>query len=342
MNYKIPVAVMLCAASAGVLPSGAMAKTIIASQGKSTFTIVIPTKAPQSVQSAAKELQKDIAIATDAKVSVQKDTVKISAAVISLGNTQQAKDANLHSEKMADESFRIVTKNGNVYILGPDTPDGSWTKNNGTSNGTANGVYTFLEDYLNVRWLMPGDLGRDVPRKSTFSIEDIDRTVVPQFAGMRQLTHLADYANSSQQAAINDWASRQKTGRRAGSTNWYYMHNWVKPINRSAGLPATTDITPAIRKWREEHPDWIAMDAHGRRTEYLSKTLKFETTNQDLVRWFADQAIETFKSSERPVAFSLSPSDGRGYSQSPESKAWYEPSPDSGFDPEGDGSGVSV
>src|SRR5699024_1588744 len=155
----------------------------IVSQGKSTFSILIPVDAPISVQHAAQELQKDIELATDAELPVQKDTAKITSSFISLGSTRQAKIAGISSKNMSVESFHIMTKEGNLYINGPDThgnewpppsqevaqylsyiPDtinGDWTKNNGVSDCTANGVYTFLEDYLDVRWLMPGEIGRD-------------------------------------------------------------------------------------------------------------------------------------------------------------------------------------
>lgn len=62
----------------------------LASKGKSTFTIVIPSDAPTSVQDAATELQKDIQIATGAKLILQKDTVKAASPIISLSSTAQA------------------------------------------------------------------------------------------------------------------------------------------------------------------------------------------------------------------------------------------------------------
>lgn len=117
---------------------------------------------------------------------------------------------------MADESFRIVTQGGNFFIPGPDTPDGGWTKNNGVSTGTANGVYSFLEDELNVRWLKPGDLGRDVPAGSTLSLPKMDRTVTRRFS-WRCVTHLWDYSNASQQRSIAEWSEHQRLG---GAANY--------------------------------------------------------------------------------------------------------------------------
>src|SRR5690606_23512664 len=65
--------------------------------------------------------------------------------------------------------------------LHPEIPGPAFTPLGGFSRGTANGVYTFLEKQLDVRWLFPGDLGRDVPSKSTFTLEPLDVTETPQF-----------------------------------------------------------------------------------------------------------------------------------------------------------------
>lgn len=295
----------------------ANAQITIASQGKSTFTIVIAAKAPSSVQNAAVELQKDIQIATGARLPLQKDSVETASPIISLGNTIQARSAGISSEKLADEAFRIVTKNGNLYILGTDTPAGGWTKDGGVSNGTANGIYTFLEDYLDVRWLMPGDIGRNVPAKSTFTLDDIDRTTAPEFS-WRRISHLWDYSDVTQLRSIIQWTERQKLG---GSMSIDYDHNMWRAINDNGDFNVNT---PAVRELYAAHPEWFAMNAAGQRPFPKSYYEKLETTNPQLVEWFAQRAIKTLKASNKPRTFSLSPSDGRGWSQSPESKALYD------------------
>src|SRR5690606_7047812 len=119
---------------------------------------------------------------------LKRDNETIPAPYISIGATQQAQRAGITTTGITDEGFRIKTQNGSIYIIGPDTaadigpetdsvgwrsdnlefqprpdlPGNQLTKNGGFSHGTANGVYTFLEDYLDVRWLLPGEVGRDV------------------------------------------------------------------------------------------------------------------------------------------------------------------------------------
>jgi hypothetical protein len=325
--FKFLIALSCCAIF--LTPRPAHAQLIITDHGNSTFTIVISADAPKSVQDAAEELRKDIQISTGAQLAIVKDNAETKASFISLGNTQQAKAAGYDSAKMADESFHIVTQNANLYILGPDTPDGDWTQRGGISNGTANGVYTFLEDYLNVRWLMPGDIGRDVPVKSTFMVGKIDQTQTPKFK-YRQETQIWNYAENSQWINITQWTNLMKLG---GSVAVNMNHNWWQTIN---GDPFNeSHISPKVKALYEAHPDWFAMDASGTRPFPKDSTSKLETTNPDLVKWYAERAIEALKANKRPTTYSLSPTDGSGWSESPESTALYDPVPSKLYDAAG-------
>ena len=290
-----------------MLATDARAQLTLTSQGKSTFTIVIPEAAPLSVQMAARELQKDIKLSAGAQLDLQKDGATLSSPYISIGATKQAQAKGIGVAGLVDDGFRIITQNGNLYIIGPDTPDGKWTKDGGVSNGTANGVYTFLEDYLDVRWLMPGDIGRDVPHKSTFTIGNINRSEAPQFM-WRNMPHIARFTEGADRDTINAWANHQKLG---ASIAIDYNHNWVKTV------------PPDLYKI---HPEWFTMK-DGKRVTPSGIHYKLETTNPQLIQFFADKAITALKAADRPTTFSLSPSDGRGWSESPESLALYDPVP---------------
>jgi len=294
-----------------IVASQASAQLVIANNGKSTFSIIIPDKASPacstSLVNAANEMRLTVEMATKARLSIVRDDAKVASPFISLGATQQAKNAGITTTGVVEEGFRIITKNGNLYIMGPDTPDGEWTKEGGVSNGTANGVYTFLEDYLNVRWLMPGNLGRDVPVKSTFTIGNIDRIEKPGLVNRRMPYLVSSYfaGTPANYKPIQQWQDVQKLGF---SLNLNHRHNWIKTV------------PPELYK---DHPDWFAM-INGKRIPPRGNGYKLETTNPELIKYFAEKAIETLKSSKRPETFSLSPSDHGGWSESPESKALYD------------------
>lgn len=308
-----------------LLTSCNAAPLVIAQQGKSTFSIVVPKVAAHSVNEAALEMQRDIAESTGAKLLIIKDDEPVKGAFISLGATKQAQAAGVSAEGIAAEGFRIVTKAGNLYIIGLDTtaidlnrkagrpgrhgfnmemhpeiPGPAFTKDGGFSNGTANGVYTFLEEYLDVRWLMPGDIGRDVPQKSTFAVDNnIDRTGSSEFT-YRMISHVGsdteDFA----------WRNHMKLGY---SFRLNHEHAW-------------SEIVPAALY--EKHPEWFAMGANGERLDPRKNSGKIETTNPELVKYVAQKAIKALKENPELNTFSLSPNDGGGFSQSPESLALQE------------------
>jgi len=272
----------------------------ITSQGKSTFTIVLAANAPSSIVAAAKELQQDIAKSTGATLPISKET-SVAKDIISLGQTSQAKAAGVDLKGVGEEGYRILTKNGNIYIIGTDTADGTITKDGGTSNGTANGVYSFLEDYLGVRWLMPGALGLDVPTKSTFTVGNIDKTDTPFFINRRE-PYIQNHVR-----AVEKWQDHQKLGY---SFRIEHSHNWTRTVK------------PELFK---DHPDWFPL-IDGKRVP-PSGRYKLETTNPGLVNYFAQAAVDSLKANPQFNTFSLSPSDSRGWSQSPESMALYDPPP---------------
>ena len=304
---------LIIGVSLGFASSIAIADTTIAAQGKSTFSIVLPADAPSSVQAAAVEMQLGIQKSTGASLPIIEDNAAITGHFISLGETKQAKNAEMNLTGIAEEGFHIQTQNGSLYILGPDTataddkkkfPDSAYpqfTENGGDSNGTANGVYTFLEDYLNVRWLLPGELGRDVPLKSTFTIPDINRTQAPIFC-FRKMPYL------QKTEAVLRWQDQLRLG---SSYNIYWGHYW-------------TAVVP--KDLYKSHPDWFAM-IDGKRVPPVGTDYKLETTNPDLVKYYAEKAIAAMKSNPQWKVYSLSPNDGRGWSESPESKALYDPPP---------------
>src|SRR5690606_30446716 len=112
-------------------------------------------------------------------------------------------------------------------------PGAQYTSDGGYSNGTANGVYTFLEKYLGVRWLMPGDIGRDVPVKKDFIIPDIDHMESPQITS-RIMNYLVKAGQDV--LSIHTWRQRQKLGTSiAYYQNNSLAHSFWQTVNEGYG-----------------------------------------------------------------------------------------------------------
>ncbi len=285
--------------------------------GKTAYVIVHRADAPTTVLQAAQELRDCVREATGVELEIVSDEEAEGRPYLSVGATAQAMEAGIGSAPIPNDGFRIAVSDENLFIVGPDTADDGWTPAGGSSAGSANGVYALLEDYLDVRWLLPGADGRDVPVRTEWRIPRVDRMEASPFR-MREVSHLSDFASPSQAEAIRDWMRKNRLGsteavRHAQSKRSdHWQHNWAW---------ITDD-----RALFEQHPEWFAMDASGARWNPFNHYAKLETTNPELVRFFADHAIATLKSSERPRFYSLTPNDSpTRWSESQESKALYDP-----------------
>jgi hypothetical protein len=92
--------------------------------GRTDHTICIDPSAPGSVRLAAEELTGYFKRVTGVSPGIIETGQVPSTPYISLGNTAAARAAGLDASGITDDGFRIVTGGGNVFILGPDTPDG--------------------------------------------------------------------------------------------------------------------------------------------------------------------------------------------------------------------------
>jgi hypothetical protein len=265
--------------------------------GATTYAIYRAPDAPSSVTTAATELQEYVARATGAKLEVVTEPRE---PMVCLGANDAAKAAGLTAEGMPLEGFRIATRGRNLYILGPDTPDGEQTPGGGTSAGTRNGVYAFLERFVGVRWLMPGEQGDYVPTAATLSVPETDLTDAPFFANRR-----VPYTQESR-PEVKRWWARQRLG---WSLFLYHSHNWT-------AIPASEF---------DRHPDWFA-ERGGVRVPATGR-YKLCITNPDLVQAFADAAIRFFDENPQATCFSLSPSDSAGWCECAQCRALYETDP---------------
>lgn len=296
---------MLAAACAGRarLPGPAPALAI-ARGGASAYTIYLAPDAPASVVEAAADLHDYIQRATNASLPVSRAAAPPSSPLIALGQSAALSNAGVSIAALAPDAYRIASRGANLFIAGPDSPSGEKLKTGGTTTGTANGVHAFLERFVNVRWLMPGPDGDDVPKVNELSVPAIDISEAPAF-GYRQVPYV-----QNGDRAVEKWLRRQNIG---SSVRLYHGHHW----------------TAIEASEYQQHPDWFAMKNGVRPPPGV--LYKLETTNPGLVQAFADRAIAAFRKDPNLYTFSISPADGRGWSDSPESKALYDTNPHGGL-----------
>ncbi|MCF3109874.1 DUF4838 domain-containing protein [Niabella sp. CC-SYL272] len=268
--------------------------------GRTAYRIYVAPTAPASVKDAARALQHYFKKVTGAVPAIINAAPRGERPFISLGQNTLAVAAGLNDKELIYDGFKIVTKEKNIFILGPDTNAGKVSYLGGSSNGTSNGVYTFIEDYLGVSWLQPGAAGEQFIPRSTLTIPPLQRSVSPVF-------NFRVVSQTIPGPTLTRWGMGLKQGRFAAVE---HEHAWEQTI------PAALFKT---------HPDWFAQ-ANGKPVPPAG-SYKLETTNPQLVQAFADVVIETFRKNPAQRWYAISPSDGVGWSESIASKALYETDP---------------
>ena len=282
----------------GVVAEGlAVPIQLVRDQG-TTFAIYRDRTAPPSVVMAATELQEYAYQVSGAKLAIVHEPA---TPMICLGDNGASRAAGLSVKTVPADGFRIVTTDGNVFILGPDTMEGELTPGGGTSTGTRNGTYAFIERFLGVRWLMPGEHGDYVPKSPNITIPETDVTETPAFLN-RRLPYTQQHRSD-----VKRWWARQRLG---SSLYLTHGHNWRRTI-------------PASHF--DEHPDWFP-ERGGVRVPPTGR-YKLCTTNPGLVGAYGDAIIAYFNRHPKATCYSLSPSDSAGYCECERCSALYETDP---------------
>ncbi|MBD3293326.1 MAG: hypothetical protein GF393_10410, partial [Armatimonadia bacterium] len=134
--------------------------------------------APGSVEVAAQELQRVVRASTGVEIPIVDQPA---APMICLGDNAASRAAGLSAEDLPRDGYRIRTVNGSLYICGREFPDDRPEWIGWTSRGTLYGVYDVLERLVGVRWLMPGEVGEDIPRNERIGAPVLDIEATPDF-----------------------------------------------------------------------------------------------------------------------------------------------------------------
>ncbi len=129
--------------------------------GQPLAQIVLPEKASEQLKAAAEKLAAYVQEASGARLPVTFENEwagERRQPLIVIGPTARWKLTL--PPGLDEDGFVIAAKDGVVQICGPS----DW--------GTEFGVYEFLERYVGVRWLLPGENGTDVPALHTINIPE--------------------------------------------------------------------------------------------------------------------------------------------------------------------------
>jgi hypothetical protein len=175
--------------------------------------------------------------------------------------------------------------------------------------GTVGAVYTFLQEYLGVRWLWPGELGEDVIERTTISLPSFQYRYHPQIRARGGAFSFSMLSNKGYGRA-HDWTRRQRLqlGSLELSGGHAFSHWWDR--------------------FHEQHPEYFALQPDGTRSGFPNpRTVKLCQSNPAVWRqWLADVDEQLEEDPTRTV-FNGSPNDGwfSGHCVCENCEAWDHP-----------------
>lgn len=210
----------------------------IVEDGESDYYIVTADKHDECIDTATEELQNYIEKICGVKLPITvESSLPKSAKAISVGETKLSDKIKFDYSTIGEDGFLLYSDGKNFIIRGED------------SRGTLYGVYTFLEEYLGVRWFTP--TLEKVPESEDIVIDaNIKRVVEPSFEVRRNDTI---GTNEAYRARTKMNVSFHQNATKYGGTLTYSLWD-------------ATLITLVPKSLFAEHPEYFALGEDGKRT----------------------------------------------------------------------------
>jgi hypothetical protein len=197
------------------------AEFVLADEGRSLAPIVIFEGAPPLIREAADELATYIEKICGARPKIiegEPETMPKHAIWIGYQPVLKRLFPAIDFEFRQPEEILIAATERHVVIAGRDR----WNEKHlkirvrdkpveGVQQeyGTVNAVYTFIQDYLGVRWLWPGELGEDVIRRERLVVAPLVFRYHPGIRARGGVFRFSSLGNRGYGRA-HDWTRRQR------------------------------------------------------------------------------------------------------------------------------------
>ncbi len=235
---------------------------ILVDKGASLAPIIVFKDAPPMTRKAADELAAYIEKVGGAKPQVIEGLPDpLPEKAIWVGFQPKLKELfpKIDFDFKYPEEILITANDKNLVIAGRDRwdpqhlmvndrfskPTVSWQQ----EFGTVNAVYTFIQDYLDVRWLWPGETGEDIIKKEKIAFAPFEYRYHPQIRLRGGI--LCQSVPGNNQGVSHDWGRLQRMQ--------------LDSANRA-------DINHCFYDWwdrfHETHPEYFALQPDGSRSGY--------------------------------------------------------------------------
>jgi len=305
-------------------PVAAMDLTV---DGAANSVILLPDEPMRIHQFAAQELQQHMQAISGAEIGIAPESQRPinTEHCIYVGPTSAAAAAGIDAGALEPEAIRVLTLDGDLYILGgdrlgPGDRDDPMHYNNQV--GTLFAVYDFLQDQLGVRWLWPGETGTVIPDAPTISIDEIDISEVPQIKQRKLRTGM----RSSMLDTLEHFTG--PLDREVSSELVEDQNLWLRRMRMGRSL--FINYGHAFTRWWEEygegHPEYFALFEGERKPAGNPERIKMCVAEPAL--WDAVIADWREKWEQDPVAYqtlNACENDSGGFCECQKCTAWDVP-----------------
>jgi hypothetical protein len=281
---KISIIIMLLITSValGALPQGVNLALL------TNWDIVVADDAIPSERYAAAEFQSHYEQAGGFRLPIVKSIDRLDRHIF-IGSSEMMRNSKVGFaiDGFGQEDLRIIVRNDNIAIAG------------GKPRGTLYGVYTFLEDYLGIRFLTP-DHSYVPALKKWQVIGPVDRFFHPplayRFCNHSGTEYRPEFASK---ARANHHDHGSKFGGKSGLT--LINHTFV-------------DIMPTS-KYGKEHPEYYSMIEGKRKSQVENDAYETQLclTNSDVLDITTKYELEYLKTHPEAKNISVSQNDNREY-----------------------------
>lgn len=281
----------------GFARQGMCAPVTVVEGGISRAPIIVPEAgAPRTVQ-AAVELADFIEAMSGARPEViEGRPAELPGAAIWVGYQPVLEELfpDLDFAFEHPEEILLAANGRNIVIVGRDVWDPEHLDVGGVRNfqqeyGTANAVYTFMQDQLGVRWLWPGEWGTDIIETDTIRIEPFVFRYHPQVVSRGGL-----FAYSTLHRAERDW------------------HRFMRlQLDSMGAVGGGHGFGGWWARFGETHPEYFALQPDGTRGYVRSpNTVKMCMSNIDVAKQWVEDVAAQLEQHPYQRVFNASPNDG--------------------------------
>ena len=210
---------------------------VVVKEGKTQYSIVIPSNASESIVLSAETLQELIFRCCGVNMPI---ATKAQSPYISIDKTQEFErlGVTLNAKELNDDGFKILFREGNIYLCGAK------------ERATVYAVNDFAERYLGVRFLTAEETC--VPHISCLEIEEMDVVEIPSFPSRTFFAYEVkrNPRFASQMRFVSQYADEEQAKKYGGG----FLRDW-----NSYEMHAMQAILPKSRYY-DKHPEWYASD----------------------------------------------------------------------------------